>query len=160
MALVPRRRYFHGAVDVSGLGKNEPRITAAGDYVASLEASPVYNHFINRPIDVATTFDLGWIPEGTWWAANPGLTHHLATTGAGDITLQYVEYVAGVPQPPVTILNVADTSVAPAQIPVAPLLTPFADDILLQLVVNTAGNADDRVLFTLQINATTPERDA
>ena len=147
--LEPRRRYFHGAVDVSALGMNEPKLDDSGVYQKPVEASPVYQTTQTLPSGTGTgDVVLGILSPGVWWD-DAAVTLH--STSAGTLALKLVDADGND-----TELSAAGVSIVPGPQASTP---SYAPTDARQWLVATVGTAalDADVTFSIKLNVTVPE---
>ncbi len=148
----PRRRYFHGAVDVSGLGMNEPKVDADGVYRKSIEATPGYVITL-RPEAVTTKQVIGYLPRGVWWGA-VAMTTNVPGGAATTATIALEESSLGAADgitiaSAVSIAAAADGQTTTAQ------LAPMEEERFLS--VTLAGTLTAAPVISLWVQPTTPE---
>jgi hypothetical protein len=142
----PRRRYFHGAVDVSTLGKNEPRISpSTGVALPCVEGSPSYNMRFNADLSETGITEIGYLTQGVWFDAD-WLVSHLDVTATA--TVQLVDSGGSV------VLSVAIPASAGAA--GAAALVPTDEDLLVRVNVSAAGAANEVAALTMRVVPSTP----
>ncbi len=142
----PRNRYFHGAVDVSTLGKNETKKSSqTGDYLEMVEGSPSYNCRFNVAMDATGITEIGYLSEGVWFDEN-WLVSHLPVTATAVVEL--VDSSGTVAKNPAIP--------AAAGVDGAQDLTPTGEDLLVRVNVTAAGAADEVAALTLRVVPSTP----
>ena len=151
----PRRRYYHAAVDVSGLGANEPKADPASssrDPLPVLDFSPQYQATLQIP-RTNGAHKLGWVNQGVWWGA-AALINHVAL-GAGTITLALQESSPGAADGITLITTGALTSAGP--LVTTARYAPTTEPRILVATLASVVVSSVPVALSLLLNPTVPD---
>lgn len=149
-----RTRFHTGAVHVSTLGKNEPKIDAAdGLRYEMVEFAPEYSAYFGGLAQVLTLQKPGWIAEGVTWGV-AAIRNHVAAGAGTTVTVELQESSVGAADE--ITLCTTQSIAAVGDITTTALEVPTTEDRVLNITF--AGTLTATPVLTLFLRPTVPAR--